>query len=303
MINFDSIKISNFLSFGDGEDAFEFDFNCHNGMQFLTGSNYDSKSGLVKNGCGKSSIIDAILYALYGKSSKNVSKENLNNRVTGKPFLIELLFTIGSDHFHIKTGSKPTSCILLKNGSDISKPSCKETWDYICKEIIKSPYIIFKNSVVLSVTDNESLFVLTKSQKREFIERLFEVGIYGKMCNLVKDDLVSANRELMDKCQQHKLNKDSITQVENIYKDFKKNQEEKIRKFELEIEKLEKDKHALETNESSTDYEALIIEVNSKIDEQRKKIKQLNQIISKVEFEIKSLQKEFHSTFSLCLSV
>lgn len=201
-IVFNKLTIKNFLSIGP---KVEFDFSIHTGLNYVFGNDKDIPG--VKNGIGKSLIfVDALLYILYGNNSKDISKKFIFNRQITKNDEMELTLSlsIGNKEYLIRAGiNKPlTACTsffeVSENGKLLpSKSSIDETRKYFINEYLKINYNIFKNSVILSSNDTQSFFSMDKSQKREFIESVFNLNHFGEILKKVRNESNKISKEIL----------------------------------------------------------------------------------------------------------
>lgn len=252
-IVFKKISINNFLSIGP---IINFDFNKHNGLNYVFGTDRDIPG--VKNGIGKSLIfVDALLYILYGKTSKDINKKFLFNRQTPKTenMNLSLSLQIDSDEYIIETGlNKPlTSCTtyfrLYKNGNEIpSKSSVESTREYFIKEIFKIDYNILKNSVILTSCDTQNFFLMNKSQKREFIENIFNLKKFGEILKRTRDNNNSISKEiLLLQTKNNQLIEDINTFI-NLDKNFEIDKSNEINKITNNIQKEEESYNITQNN-------------------------------------------------------
>lgn len=166
------------MSFGD--DPIRLDFT--NGLNLITGYNKDIPD--IKNGIGKSSICDALIFALFDETLKGLKKGEIVNDRIEKNCEVQLEFAItenGKDiKYHIKRGISPSICTISKNGDDMTKSTIAVTNKYI-ENAIGITKSLFKQSIILSIGNSESFFSLKKQDKRAFIEGVFDLDIFSKM--------------------------------------------------------------------------------------------------------------------------
>jgi DNA repair exonuclease SbcCD ATPase subunit len=270
---FNYIKVENFLSIGP---EIHFDFNKHNGMNYVFGINRDIKN-TTRNGVGKSSIFcDAILFSLFGQTSKKINKPNIVNRMNGKKCYIELSFSINGKSYIIKSGVSPTYCHLYemenKELVDKTKSSIKETQKFISEEILKTTYDIFKNSIILSVNDTQTIFQMRKWEKRDFIENLFNLSIFGSMYKNVKEDSNSLEKQISEEQVNFNKIEEDLDIFKRKVKTFEKDKKESIGEIKEKINKLCGNFKKLETDDSKyldnkNKLQENIIKIKDKINE------------------------------------
>jgi DNA repair exonuclease SbcCD ATPase subunit len=285
-VNFKYIKARNFLSIGD---EIIFDFGKHHGINYIFGSNLDVKDN-TKNGCGKSSLfVDAILFGLFGRTSKKISKPNVVNRLKGKDCLVTLYITVNNDEYIIENGVLPTYCKVTKNGEDITKSSIKETQDYLTTEVLRTTYTIFKNSIILSVNDTTSIFQMKRHEKREFIEKIFNLSIFGEMYKLVKDDFNNLEKDIL--LEQNTYNRlvNSIDEFEMKHLTFNETNHAELDKILEQIADLQNKSESLECD--TTEYHAGLVKINNAINKLKDKRTEVSNTNSKIITGIQYMEK------------
>jgi DNA repair exonuclease SbcCD ATPase subunit len=287
-IDFKWIKVQNFLSI---KDEIFFDFRKHKGMNYIFGNNRDIKDG-GRNGVGKSAIFcDAVLFALFGKTSKRINKLNVINRLVKKQCFIAIEFKINTDTYLIESGIKPTFVKLCKNGENITKSTINETRDFIETEILKSTFSIFKNSIILSVNDSSSIFEMNAHQKREFIERIFNLTIFGKMFHNVRRDILTVDKEITEEQTKYtrlekslKEFKEKLTSFNSDKKNIVKSTCTKIKTLEANIKTLKTD-----TSKYNKTLNVLNDEIEKYVENKGVSASEITKISSKVSY----LEKDF----------
>ena len=124
-VNFNSIKISNFLSIGEKP----IEINFQTGLNIITGVNKDKEDR--RNGVGKSTIADAIHFAVFGETIREVSKDYIVNSINKKNTCVEIQFSINennkTNNYRIVRKLKPTKCYLYVNGTDLTESTIPNT--------------------------------------------------------------------------------------------------------------------------------------------------------------------------------
>ena len=127
-IVFKKLKIRNFLSIG----SIDLDFTNQNNIVFITGYNRDQNS---KNGAGKSSILEALHYAVVGEPYRSIKKANIINKNSNDASYVELTFNIGNDEYEIFRGLKPIKMSFKVNGIDKTRTVPETNADIIKTKI------------------------------------------------------------------------------------------------------------------------------------------------------------------------
>lgn len=183
MINFRTIRYKNFLSSGNTFTEIQLD---------------RSKSTLVvgQNGAGKSTMLDAISFGLFGKAHRNINKTQLVNSINNKGCLVEVEFAIGGNQFKVCRGIKPGIFEIWKNGTMINQSShAKEYQKILEQNILKLNHKSFHQVVVLGSSSFVPFMQLPSGHRREVIEDLLDINVFSKMNILLRE----RNTQLKDK--------------------------------------------------------------------------------------------------------
>ena len=183
MIIFETLRYKNFLS--SGNTFTEIKLNNH-------------KSTLVvgHNGAGKSTMLDALSFALFGKAHRNISKNQLVNSVNNKACFVEVEFSIGSNKFRVSRGIKPVIFEIWKNGTMINQSShAKEYQKILEQNILKLNHKSFHQVVVLGSSSFIPFMQLPSGHRREVIEDLLDINVFSKMNIILRE----RNTQLKDK--------------------------------------------------------------------------------------------------------
>jgi len=240
------------------------------------------------NGSGKSTMLDALCFALFGKPFRNVNKPNLLNSINGKDCVVEVEFDIGSKEYKIVRGIKPNIFEIYQDGVLINQDaSVRDYQDYLERFVVKLNYKSFTQIVILGSASFTPFMQLSASDRRAIIEDLLDIQIFSTMNGLVRERL-SINKENMivkksdiellkqrytlKKEHQDKLNEDKEVKV-NEYASEIQSCRETIRTLHREIDDLERQKQTY-------------TEVCSKIPENEKKIAAFKKVESKIESKI-----------------
>lgn len=175
MILFKSLKYKNFLS--TGNNWTEIDLN-------------KSKSTLIigGNGAGKSTMLDALSFALFGKPHRNINKPQLVNSINNKDCSVEISFSIGINEYKIVRGIKPTTFEIWQNGSMIDQSShAKEYQKILEQNILKLNHKSFHQIVVLGSSSFVPFMQLPGQHRRDVIEDLLDINVFSKMNVLLKE--------------------------------------------------------------------------------------------------------------------
>ena len=190
MFKLKNITVKNFLSVGNQTQAVDFDKEQ---LTLVLGANLDlggDDSG-SRNGTGKTTIINALSYALYGQALTNIKKENLINKTNGKGMLVTVEFEKSGTSYRIERGRKPNVMRFFVNDSeqksadeDESQGDSRETQKYI-DSLLEMSHTMFKHLVALN-TYTEPFLSMKAADQREVIEQLLGITILSEKAEALK---------------------------------------------------------------------------------------------------------------------
>jgi len=281
MIHFKKIRWKNLLSTGD---AFtEIDFTR-------------SKTTLIvgENGAGKSTVLDALSFVLYGKPFRKVNKPQLINTINEKKLLVEIEFKVGRIEYLIRRGIKPAVFEIFQNDTLLNQDAASIDYqDYLEKHIIKLNHKSFSQIVVLGSASFVPFMQLTATNRREIIEDLLDLQIFSTMNSLLKDKITFAKNDILDADYHLKNNAEKIELYKKHIDSLRVNNEELIKHKEEKIVTIEED--ISNANQQISLLGHSIEQANSSISDQpkvSKKIQKLSDLSKQVELKLSKLQKE-----------
>ena len=166
---------------------------------------------LGKNGDGKTTIANAILFALYGKV-EGARMADLPNRINKNLWVRIKLSCKGMD-IDIERGLLPNKFSVLVNGVEFDKAGKKSIQEYLEDEIYGIPYHVFKNIIILSINDFKSFLTMTGTDKKKIIDRMFGFSILNEMFNSVKEERKQLKMDLDSLDAELRQILESITSV------------------------------------------------------------------------------------------
>jgi len=171
----DYIEFKNFASYGNQAQRIEFEED--QSKLFLT---------LGKNGDGKTTIANAIIYALYGRV-EGVKLSDLPNRIN-KELHVKIGLMCGTVSVEIERGLAPNKFSVKLNGVEFDKAGKKSVQDYLEEEVFGIPYHVFKNIIILSVNDFKSFLTMSNQDKKQIIDKMFGFSILNDMQMSIKTE-------------------------------------------------------------------------------------------------------------------
>ena len=191
-IYFKNISIQNFLSVG--ETPLNLSFS--KGISLITGINKDKDS---KNGCGKTTILDALYWSIFGNTIRDIKKDKIIHNQTKKNCLVVLEFDKEKpnelpEKYKIERCIEPSYIRLFKNEEDITLSSMPKTDEYI-KEIIGGNEEVFRNAVIMSLDNSVPFMAQKKIEKRKFVEGILQINIFSELLQKVRADFNETKKE------------------------------------------------------------------------------------------------------------
>lgn len=242
-VDFKKIKFKNILSYGNNFTEIDF----HSGLNLIK----------AQNGSGKSTILDAINFCLFGKPFRNIKMAQLINKYNQKDLEVRIEFKIGNDEYEIARGLKPTMFELKKNGEAIDSLSSKKLNQEEIDKLIGINERLFKNIVGIAVTNNKPFLSMSIGDKRALIESIFNIDVLSEMGKEVK------KRNTADKTEQ----RFKLTEM-NGYKTSLEDNESYIQKITTYIEQFDEKRNQ--------EIEKLEQEINSFDEKIKKKLNNIN---------------------------
>jgi DNA repair exonuclease SbcCD ATPase subunit len=231
MINFTAVRYKNFLSTGNNWT----DIKLNNSKHTLV---------VGQNGSGKSTMLDAISFALFGKAHRNINKPQLVNSINDKKCEVEVEFTIGSKNYRVFRGLKPGKFEIYVDGTLLNQNSHNKEYQKVLEQnILKLTHKTFHQVVVLGSSSFTPFMQLSAFNRREVIEDLLDIGVFSKMNALLKE----RNSVLKEKINQayHDIEinetkteaqKKYIRDISKLNHDAKQEKEDLIQRYKDEKE-------------------------------------------------------------------
>ena len=211
------------------------------GNQFTEVALDRSKSTLIvgENGAGKSTILDALSFALYGKPFRNINKPQLVNSMTQKNLVVECEFMVGSKHFCVKRGIKPQIFEIYQNGEMINQnSSARDYQEYLEKSILKLSFKSFGQIVILGSANYLPFMQLPAHARREVIEDLLDIQIFTTMNNLLKEKITANKAAISEADYQINLIDNKIELTNKHINSLKTNNDHLIKQKQELIDEL-----------------------------------------------------------------
>jgi DNA repair exonuclease SbcCD ATPase subunit len=281
MIIFRYVRWKNLLSTGNYFTEINL---CNNANTLVVG----------ENGSGKSTMLDALCFALFGKPFRDINKPQLMNSINNKDCVVEVEFDTGNKSYKIVRGIKPNIFEIYCNGELVNQEAAARDYqEYLEKFILKLNYKSFTQIVILGSASFTPFMQLKSADRREIIEDLLDIQIFSTMNSLVKDRL-SNNKDLIAnvkhdidlKQQKYDMHKKHIDEL-------KQNNEDKVKEYESEIANntvtISTLANQIDTYSKSVSELQLLVDAK---DETDAKVKKITKLESQIEINLSKFRKD-----------
>jgi DNA repair exonuclease SbcCD ATPase subunit len=260
-----------------------------------------AKTNLIvgTNGAGKSTILDALTFTLFGKPFRKINKPMLVNSVNEKDCHAEIEFSIGRSEYKVVRGIKPNKFEIYCDGQLWNQEaSAVDQQKNFEQNVLKMNYKSFTQIVVLGSSTFVPFMRLPLAQRREIIEDILDIQVFSTMNVLLKDKVRENNEEIRSLDYQLHLLEEKIDLQKKYMLELEKKNKEEITRKESKIAELLEDE-----NSQHTEIARLTLEVEKHSKEMEdlsncsSKLKKLNTFLFKIQSKLSSCQKE-HSFFT-----
>ena len=283
MIKFKTITWKNFLSTGNTPIEIALD---------------NSPSTLIigDNGSGKSTVLDALTFGLFGKPFRRIKKDQLVNSVNGRDCTVEVYFDIGKRRYLVIRGIRPTRFEIYMDGKLLNQDaSSKDYQKQLENNILKLNHRSFTQVVILGSSSFIPFMQLTAAARREVVEEILDIKIFSKMnwilkqkIKTLKEDQGGVKQQFVMTDTKISMTTDHIEYTKGKSRESKATLEKKIKKNADDMKKLENEVKTLQ--ELVSEWEKDILPKHEKVDGDRKELNnikyRMNHKSSKAEQEI-----------------
>ena len=281
MITFEKIRWKNFLSTGNSFTEIEFN---------------RSPSTLVvgENGSGKSTMLDAVCFALFNKPFRKISKTQLINSINNKKLVVEIEFRIGGKQYKVIRGVKPNIFEIYLNDNMIDQDAAvRDTQKYLEESILKMNFKSFTQIVILGSASFTPFMQLPTASRREIIEDILDIEIFTTMNGVLRDHIAVLRDEIRDVETEVEVAKQKATVQRKYIEQLEKDKKIKVDKIKEKIDEL---------IEATTDLETKLSEASAEKeshDDPKERKRKLDGIKDKLESNLRKARKElnfYHDT-------
>jgi DNA repair exonuclease SbcCD ATPase subunit len=246
------------------------------------------------NGAGKSTILDALCFGLFGKPFRKINKPNILNSINQQNGVVEIEFSIGKKSYKIVRGIKPNIFEIYQNNILLNQDAASKDYQEVLeKTILKLNYKSFTQVVILGSASFVPFMQLSPADRRAIIEDLLDIQIFSSMNGLVKEKMSLIKDQTKDIKYSMDLTAEKIKMQKESIEEHKKHNDDEIEK---------KRKERVDSNTQITQLVKDIELIQKHIDVLQKKIEdkifvekkssKLLQLEAKLESKLKKLEKE-----------
>jgi len=276
MITFRYVRWKNLLSTGNYFTEIKLDNNTNT---LVVG----------ENGSGKSTMLDALCFGLFGKAFRNVNKPNLLNSINSKDCIVEVEFTTNNKSYKIIRGIKPNKFEIYCDGELLNQDAAARDYqEYLEKFILKLNYKSFTQIVILGSASFVPFMQLSSSDRRAIIEDLLDIQIFSTMNGLLKDRLTNNKDVMVQKKNEIELTQQRYDLQDKHIKGMKQNNEDKVNEYAKEI---------LINNDTVQTLHAEIANLSSQVETNQNLVAEKTLVEDKVK-KITKLESQIESNLS-----
>ena len=251
------------------------------------------------NGAGKSTILDALCFSLYGKAFRKINKSQMINTTNEKGAVVEIEFSINNVNWLIERGIKPNTFKITRNGEELDqKSSAVDQQKWLEQNVLKMNYKSFTQIVILGSSSFVPFMQLPATSRREVVEDLLDIKIFSSMNVLIKDKI----RGLKEQIRTLDLKKESLTDKVSMQKNFieelENRSQDDIKKKEVKIsDLLTEENDCMNRNERLNDELKVTQQEIEEFSDSSRKLREFGNIRGKLSQKISTLVKE-HKFFN-----
>ena len=281
MIVFEKVRWKNFLSTGNVFSEIDLQ---------------RSRTNLIvgHNGSGKSTILDALTFSLFGKPFRKISKSMLVNSVNEKDTMVEVEFSIGKNKYHVIRGIKPNKFIIYCNDQPWDEDAkAVDQQKNLEQNVLKMNFKSFTQIVVLGSSTFVPFMRLPGQQRREIIEDILDIQVFSVMNNKLKDKIRENNEEIKDLDYQLHLLEEKIELQKQYMLELKKKTDAEIDKKKEKIKEYQQEEESsLENIRDLTDQVTNLSTEMEDYSKSSSRLKKLNTFLIKLNQKLQTCKKE-----------
>ena len=243
MINFKYVRWKNFLSTGNQSTEIQLDKNP---TTLIIG----------ENGAGKSTVLDALCFGLFGKPFRTISKSQLVNSINNGATMVEVEFSIGTVKYKVVRGIKPNKFEIYQNDKMMNlEANVRDYQKILEQQILKLNYSSFTQVVILGSASWAPFMQLKARHRLEVVEEILDIKIFSTMNLILKQKIKTVLEDIRDIEHQHDLVQSKISMQETHIKGMKENKDKIIQQKEKQIKENKIELQKRKEKENLLQYE------------------------------------------------
>ena len=286
MILFEKIRWKNFLS--TGNQFTEVDFLRHS-TNLIIGT----------NGAGKSTILDALTFSLFGKSFRKINKPQLINSVNDKDCVVQVEFSIGGVSWKIERGIKPAIFKVWRDDNLLDQAAAAaDQQKWLEQNVLKMNYKSFTQIVILGSSTFVPFMQLTSTNRRDVIEDLLDIRIFSSMNSVIKDKIRLVREDIKVLELKKESLSDKVRMQENFIEELESRGKENVKQKENKIQELLVEENNLMNGNAVIEED--VFKLNKEIEcvtGATSKLRKLGDLKGKISNKVSTITKE-HKFFT-----